>query len=210
MFRYPDKPKITLPAQGLPAIGGGFFAQLKVDGWRDQIHWDGEQSTHTSRENRPLPVDPEVHAQFDAQLRQLGVKPDTLLDAEWCARRPACRTERIVLFDFLVDGGEPLWTVGALDRFRRLVELAEHVPETCDRLIVPYDMPFDPEQEAGRWMPFFTSWQTSDSFWGRAAEGIVLKGIHSLYIGRTDKCAENPGWIRCKWRAGEDGMTEVA
>jgi ATP-dependent DNA ligase len=41
------------------------------------------------------------------------------------------------------------------------------------------------------------------------AEGIVLKRRDARYIGSYRSSALNPGWVKCKWRAGEDGMTTI-
>ncbi len=99
IFRYPDKPVGNMSREALDALPTIYLAQLKMDGWRDvvtvhvpNVHGDGivYNATHTSRERKTLPVTPELAGRVDELLRH--VPPDTILDGEWLARRPACRT----------------------------------------------------------------------------------------------------------------------
>ena len=38
------------------------------------------------------------------------------------------------------------------------------------------------------------------------AEGVVLKQRSSKLIGSLVSSAKNPAWIKCKWRAGSNGL----
>jgi ATP-dependent DNA ligase len=114
----------------------------------------------------------------------------SIVDSEWLARRPAARDEAIWFFDLLQWGGVELYSQPAterLDALRRYVTPERIVPTSTGN----YAEFFDALAERGD------------------AEGVVLKRGSSKYIGSYRECASNPGWIRCKWRMGETGTTEI-
>lgn len=200
--RWPDKPGITMPAQGLATVNqrGEYLAQPKVDGWRTVIEITPRmphRASFTSRHNKPIPITDEMRLRFEEFVERVGVPVGTLFDSEWVARRPAHRDELLVIFDVMQIGDEPLWGVGFEERYRRLREL---VPNTSD---------------ADEWLvatceDHLALWETLRREHATWAEGIVLKRRDSIYIGRREKSADNPAWIRCKWRMGESGTTIVA
>ena len=190
MFRYPDKPHAMIDRSALDALDERYLAQLKMDGWRCLIEI-GPRSTakFVSRHNKALPISWDLQRRLEMALRVTGVR--VLLDAEWIARRPACREEALWIFDVLELGGSRLWRRPTLQRYDMLKSLlpAEWiVPST----ITDYGA-------------FFDAMQHRDD-----AEGIVLKDFSAPCIGSYRQSANNQNWIRCKWRAGEAGLTRVA
>lgn len=202
MFRFPDKPKGNLSRAGLAAFqtaaNGLYLAQAKLDGWRTVIEIGEDEITYTSRHKKAIPVSRELRDHLEPLLR-MAFKPGTILDAEWCARRPGAREEKLWLFDLLRHGDDDLYTEGALDRFEMLCQLGAPQLYEC---IVPH--------ATGDYVAFFDSLAPGGDRHMPEAEGIVLKARTSKFIGSPRSCADNPGWTRCKWRAGEDGMTKVA
>jgi ATP-dependent DNA ligase len=188
MFRYPDKPIHQIARERLDDVPGDYFAQLKMDGWRCVVEVATNGLVFTSRHNKPIPISRELSNEVAAMLRMLPV--GTVLDGEWVARRPACRDEALWLFDMMQHGSTGLWQVPAIERVRTL---HKYVPSD---IIAP-----GVDREYGE---FF------DNMIERVdAEGVVLKRCDSRYIGSFKSSALNPAWLKCKWRAGEDGMTEI-
>jgi ATP-dependent DNA ligase len=202
MFRYPDKPGSEISRAALADLSAGYMAELKRDGfrmWVEKVEMrdHSRRYTYTSRDNNPLAVSGVMQLNFTANLDSLPV--GTLLDCEWCGRRPGDRTESITVFDILKFGDSPLWQLRADQRFDilRMNLPAEHIVPMAfvDHEIVTccsYQNFFDMMRE-----------QYPE------AEGIVLKRRDSTYIGSPRACADNPAWVKCKWRAGEDGCTVI-
>jgi ATP-dependent DNA ligase len=191
MFRYPDKPINELARAGLAGLAKGeYIAELKMDGWRTVIYFDGDKLEFTSRQNRPIPVTPAVSAALMQTMIASHVPPGTVFDAEWLARRPACREEAIWVFDVTELGGQPLYSEPVEERFERLIYM---LPESLGVPIECHD-----------YEEFFDAMRDRPD-----AEGIVLKRLGSRYIGSYRESALNPAWLKCKWRAGEDGLTAV-
>jgi len=188
-WRYPDAPGSTIGREALDDVPGGYIAELKLDGWRCQIEKTGAEAYRfTTRHKKPCPVSAETRLYVREALRGLPV--GSIVDSEWLARRPAARDEAIWFFDLLQWGGVELYSQPAterLDALRRYVTPERIVPTSTGN----YAEFFDALAERGD------------------AEGVVLKRGSSKYIGSYRECASNPGWIRCKWRAGEDGRTAL-
>lgn len=188
IFRFPDKPATQLSRSGLADIGGGYLAQLKMDGWRCVVERTATGLTFTSRHNKPIPIGGELAEAIGDALRGLPV--GTILDGEWLARRPAARDEALWLFDAMQIGRLPLW---GEPTFERLAMLRTMVPAEWIVPTVAHD-----------YGDFF------DAMQGRGdAEGIVLKRREARYIGSFRASALNPGWAKSKWRGGEAGTTLI-
>jgi ATP-dependent DNA ligase len=188
MFRYPDKPVAQLGRDGFADLPEIYLAQLKMDGWRCVIERNERAITFTSRHKKPIPISAELREQLGLVLSTLPV--GTMLDAEWLARRPGYRSEALWVFDAMMVSDMPMWTFTTERRFALLHSLLP------GEMIVPYAT----HDYAG----FF------DAMRNRAdAEGIVLKRRDAPYIGSYRQSALNAGWLKCKWRAGEDGLTPL-
>jgi ATP-dependent DNA ligase len=188
-FRYPDKPAAQIARELLPELPG-YFATLKMDGWRAQITvTDSGPFVYLSRENKPLAVSRPVAEPFEAAVRARGIPVGSLFDGEWLCRRPAAREEALWVFDLLEHGTSDLRQTPALERFRAVRGLLEQ-----------YTTPMA-TSDFGRF--YDEAMQRPD------AEGIVLKRCTSPFIGSYSKCALNPAWMKCKWRGGEDGRTQL-
>jgi ATP-dependent DNA ligase len=188
MFRYPDKPSAQLDRVGLDDLPEIYLAQLKLDGWRCVVLRTATGLTFTSRHNKPIPVSCHVEGEIGDALAHLPV--GTVLDGEWLARRPACRDESLWLFDIMQYGDTALWGEGTEWRYSLLRSLVPH------EMVAP---------AAGTEYGEFY-----DAHEGRPdGEGIVLKKTNAKYIGSFRDSALNPGWLKAKWRAGEDGLTSL-
>ena len=188
-FRFPDSPVPgNLSPQALSDLPELYIAQLKLDGWRCVISREHNRLDFISRHGKPIPISRRLTCDLATALAQLP--EGTLLDCEWLARRPACRDEALWVFDIMQHGELPLWGLSTSERLEAL------------RKVVPAEL--IPPMAETDYPQFF------DSIRSRAdAEGIVLKRRDARYIGSFRQCAQNPGWLRCKWRAGEDGQTIV-
>lgn len=195
MFRYPDKPNGHIARSMLPELRGDWLTTLKMDGWRCLISIDDYVVTYTSRNNKPLPVPSELRAAIEpGLLAHAGSK--AVIDAEWLERRPGARDQGMWLFDLLELGSASYYTIGAAQRFERLVDVLGPTG-----LVVPYTR-MDP-------CAFFDAYAPGGPQHMPEAEGIVLKRADSPYLGNVRKSVDNPAWTRCKWRAGEDGLTAI-
>ncbi len=187
--RYPDKPVRSTPAVFPSLVRGEWLGQLKYDGWRTLIERTAAGCTYTSREGKPIPVSAAVRAAPDAALAHLPER--TILDGEWMARRAGVVDERFWLFDVMRHGRT--WVV-SLPTEARFEMLGSAVPHG---LVVP----FTRNDYAGLF---------DQSKLDPACEGIVLKRADSVHIASVRGCANNPNWMKVKWRDGSDGQRRVA
>ena len=202
LTRYPDKP-LASSAAVLPSLRDGeWLAQFKYDGWRVWVEvgddaGGGSDWRYTTRHGRPCPVSPGLRREV---ARLFAVAPagppaaGTIFDGEWMARRAghARGEERVWLFDLLRVG--PLaWRLGsgAMERFDALRATAPA------GLIVPHAV--------GGYEAFFASSKLDP-----CAEGVVLKGVDSRYVGSARACRVNPAWLKVKWRDGAGGNKPIA
>ena len=190
MFRYPDKPSSQLARAGLADLPKLYIAELKLDGWRCVIERTIAGLTFTSRHNKPIPISDALADEL-LWVADLAKLPEgTLLDAEWLARRPAARHESLWIFDIMQFGEAPFWGRSTQERLKLL------------RCIVPGEIVAP--TAGGDYADFFDAMQDRGD-----AEGIVLKRRDARYIGSFRGSALNPGWLKCKWRGGEDGRTAI-
>ncbi len=192
-FRYPDKPTPSGPGVLADLPDGEWLAQMKSDGFRCLVDWNGDCPTFTSRERLPIPASVDLGADVIAALDGL---PPLTLDAEWMGRRDR-QPEGLVVFDLLVMEGRWLGEKSAGQRFADLLTLWGRVKAPPTVRLVEW---------AGRGYPaFFKLSKTRPG-----VEGIVLKHDTSRYIGSVRRSVDNPLWLKCKWRGGEDGQTRLA
>lgn len=196
MHRFPDKPVASSPGVLEMLADGDWIAQIKFDGWRTLLEWDGSRPTLTSRHKTPIPASPDL-VEFLANF--LTGSPPMLLDGEFMGRRDN-QAEALRLFDMLAFDGR--WQ-GDMACYARLGLLCGSFPGlilagTESRLsIVPHT--------TGGYVDFFEFSKTLPG-----SEGIVLKQKTSRFIGSVRKSVDNPLWLKVKWREGADGQLRVA
>lgn len=206
LSRFPDKPLTSAVAVLDVLKRGDWLAQYKFDGWRAVVETgeadDGSDWRFTSRHNKPLPVSADLRRDLGRWSRAAWghCPPHTLFDGEWMARRAgnALGEERLWLFDVLRFGRDD-WQLGRTAE-QRFDALLLHAPAP---LIVPYTFWRDDDEPSYRAM--FDASKADPR-----TEGIVLKRRSSTYIGSTRGCADNPGWMKVKWRDGSDGLKRIA
>jgi len=199
-FRWPDRPGLTISPEHLESISADeYFATLKLDGWRLLVERHRAKFSYLSRENKPMPIRDEVRFPFEAFVNQ-HFQGDTILDCELTGNRRTGDAKAIVILDILMENGVAFYHAPALDRI------------TAKDLPGSYLVPYAFGNLKGGWRKVWQDWQGFSSVKGNPpAEGIVFRRKDSRYIGSPVKAAENPGWIRCKWRSGSDGLapTEI-
>lgn len=192
-MRYPDKPGSTMALEAVADLKPHLYlCELKMDGWRTVIDVRRPLSTFTSRHNKPIPITGPMAARVQEIIERCGIPDGTILDAEWIARRPACREEALVIFDMMQFGNNPMWGWTVERRFSELMRQFKAYPS----LIVPVTTDDYPA--------FIAEHRDRPD-----AEGVVLKRVGSPYIGSVRASADNPAWIRAKWRAGESGISPL-
>lgn len=117
MKRYPDKPT-RCTAVVLPAlVDGDWLAQLKYDGWRCQIAWDGRSVKLTSRRMTAIPATARLR---EALRSVLSVVPPAVLDSEWMSRRDR-QPDSVRLFDLLEADGADWRSIPATARWEAML-----------------------------------------------------------------------------------------
>ena len=189
MFRYPDKPLSSSLGALDRLVEGEWLADLKYDGWRALVGWDGKDVTLTSRHRKPLPATARLLAQLRDAFRATG---PALLDGEWMGRRDG-QGESLVLFDVLETDGQSCWGLRADERRALLLGLGLHVP-----LVVYVDCGY---------REFFERSKVP------GCEGIVLKRKDSRLIGSVPLIGGQPSLVenqvagRLQW-PDPGGITE--
>ena len=189
MFRYPDKPLMSSLGALDSLVEGEWLAELKYDGWRALVRWDGKDVTLTSRHKKPLPATAGLLAQLRDEFARHHRLQSVLLDGEWMGRRDG-QNESLVLFDALEINGKPCWGLRADERFTLLLGLHLHIPTAV----------FDDRNYRELFL-----WSKVEP----GCEGIVLKRKDSRLIGSVRGSADNPNWLKIKWRDGFDGQTRI-
>jgi hypothetical protein len=204
--RYPDKPTWASPARLEHLRPGEWLCQVKMDGWRALVGWDGRALGVVTRNFNPIRCCPGLLADLRRLLR--GLPPVSLLDAEWILPvgapvfedRLSVGPERLVLFDLLAFGGRWLGEEPARNRFARLEDFWAQRGRGCSRVELV-------RCERSGYAEMFAATTAI-----RGAEGIVLKHARSRYIGASDGSAINPRWLKVKWPAAAvcDTQSELA
>lgn len=195
MWRYPDIPILARP-EILPVLEaqGGWLCQYKYNGWRCILEWTGSALTWTSRHRKGLAgaVTPELASETLAWASKLPA--ETILDCEMLGRRDDVRVKGLVVFDVLAWGGESF--IGFLNTQDRFNRIPFGGPDDGPRVV---------ECQSAGFLRMFESARNNPS-----VEGVVLKRATAPYIGSVRRCAENPGWLKVKFRGGEDGNLPIA
>jgi hypothetical protein len=193
-WRYPDKPlEIFTPKLVELEERGGFILQQKLDGYRMVVMADQGQVRSCSRHRKALPVS---QALLDKFL-ELDFPEPWMIDTEWIKLRTG-HPETIAILDvFYMDGD---WQGS-----KYLVERQEWY----DMKKLP-DGIVRPEEADEDFLEFFAN-QIDETVPTKEAwsEGVVAKKVLSTLIGARDKSEKNPMWMKCKWRAGQGGDTQV-
>ena len=59
-WRFPDRPTATSVGILSELAEGDWIAEIKFDGWRTVLGWDGREVTLTSRHRTPIPASPDL------------------------------------------------------------------------------------------------------------------------------------------------------
>jgi ATP-dependent DNA ligase len=193
-LRFPDKPTPASEARLLRLRDGEWLCQVKFDGWRAHIGWDGEAPTLLTRRFNPIPAGEALRRQLLRFCRKLP--RNTLLDAEWVPAegspvfedRPSAGPERLVLFDALAAGGIWLGDLPASERFDALVAVAAPARRRLASVEIV-------ECVRGGYADLYRRARAMPG-----AEGVVLKRCTSPFLGARDGCTANPHWLKVKWK----------
>lgn len=199
-WRFNDMPIMSRPSLLASMPAADWVAQLKMNGWRAWIRWDGTTLSVISRHRKAIKVNPAVMARTVRMFREAAIEP-CLIDGEYMGKRDkavALVTEGFWFFDLLELEGVWLGNTGALARYHALRKLVG----MDGRILLTETMPCDVK---GNLAAFFDHSRTVPG-----CEGIVLKRAASRYIGSVRECRENPEWLKFKWRGGEDGNLPIA
>lgn len=217
MFRFPDKPIEASPDFLVGQHDRAWWAQIKKDGWRQVVDWDGDGSLTISSSSgdtsrAAVPMSDEMRQALTEYVADVAGDTPARFDTEWCARREADRSERVWIFDVHRWRGEDLYRRPCQER---MMILASLWPWPHDAARSELDIQFgnwgDPQ--AINIMPtrnFDYAGLFDLSKNDPACEGIVLKGVQSVINGSIRGLSANRGWIKVKWRSGEAGRTMVA
>lgn len=193
MFVYPDRPGGTISRDHLKDIDPKvWFATVKQDGWRCIVERKDGVFTYTSRANKPIDIPTHLRLAFEANFEgwrdPVNGVSDFVLDTEVTGNRRKGDVEGFFILEALEMSGYSYRMIDAISRYM----VAKIM---WPKLVVPF---------AGSDFREFFDYHKEHT---PLAEGIVLKKRDSKLIGSTVACAENPNWIRCKWRAGSSGLS---
>jgi len=193
VFIFPDRPALTLGAGFLNGIDTElYFCTLKIDGWRCvAIRKDGVW-TYTSRANKPIHLSLRLRQEFEAIFAKYD--GDLYLDCELTGNRRKGDAEGIYILECLEHGSVNYRKLPALVRWQKAVELVSLWGRPHVQVVPATDENF---------LWFYDHHKLNTPI----AEGVVLKLKLSRLIGSTTSCAGTSSWIKCKWRAGEDGLS---
>lgn len=196
---YADKPN-EISIDELARIDkfefGEYVATKKVDGYRAILDFSDEILVLSRRDaaNGGPHRHPISESLIDAlnNFKQENNLPDgTRLDAEWTGRRAlSLGREKLYIFGIYFLGDKYLGKKKESFRF----DLVKSFKYNDKILLV--------DSTTENYVNFYLE-SKLDSIY----EGIVLKWKDSILNGDCSKCTNNPFWLKCKWRAGDDGST---
>lgn len=185
LLRHPDIPSRELSRNMLRDMPG-WFATIKIDGWRCMAYAKDGVASFWSKKLLPLEVCEEVRTPFLKDcFETLG--GNWLLDCELTGNRRAGDASAIYIISVL----DPVVDVPEIGQAYCRWRVAHE-------LLPQYAVPGTESDFA----KFYDSYQDDP-----LAEGIVLMKNDARYIGSTIGPAKNPGTIKVKWRAGMSGTT---
>lgn len=179
MLRYPDIPCREIDYAHLQDMPG-WFAKLKIDGWRCLVRKQDGVFSYWSKSLKPLVVHTGIRMAFENWCED--IKGDIVLDCELTGNRRTQDAVSIVVLDVMYGHNGT-----ALDRWEYLGDA--------------FPLHRVPAVHTG-FREFYNNGMANG-----LAEGIVLFKSDASYIGGKHACAAHPGIIKCKWRAGQAGTT---
>lgn len=192
-FRFPDIPAREIHPSFIDQMKEGeWIAQIKWDGWRAVVEKDCGHFIYRSRSGKPIVLPDKVRVPFEEHVKA-AFRGNVTLDCELTGKRREGDADGIFILDLLHYN---LLDIRSLPFIERLATLAAYTKASYED-------------------PYFTPWTGLD-FRGfldyhkahyPLAEGLVFKTCDSKYIGSTVKAAKNPGWVKCKWRVGQAGLS---
>ncbi len=196
IFRYPDSPILTGPAELMRIEReepGRHVAQFKWDGWRRPIYIsDGKIELYSKHDFQAKKHPPR---ELIEEIKALGFPDGTAFDAEWMGLR---ETELLngrhymVLFDMLYFNGQWQGELSYDERYSNLKTLFE-LHKARAKVQTP-NIILEPVREVGLLAMY------EESKLNPLTEGIVIKRRASKLKGKFTGSAENPNWLKCKWR----------
>lgn len=201
-FRFPDIPSREIHPSFLEQMKEGeWIATLKLDGWRCLVEAKDGTFTYRSRVGKPIILPDKVRIPFEEFVTnfQKTMPLDVIMDCELTGNRRSGDAQAIFILDLLRCSGVDYYSSTLMDRLRGLDGIL------LDMLKVEL---WDGYSYRTPWASrnFRHFWDLHKAEWP-LAEGIVFKRPDSKYIGSTKEAAKNPGWVKCKWRAGQDGLS---
>jgi len=175
-----------------------WLASKKVDGYRALVDFSTDKGQAWSRRGKKE-GGPSLHpicSELEEALQQFKIDNDigfgTRFDCEWTGRREANKDqpERLFIFgiyfwktvSFIHQPEQTRWDYVSKLKYNGLIKLVDCVDHDYVKLY----------EESKADMSY---------------EGIVLKEKNSKLIADPLACKNNPLWLKCKWRAGDDGLS---
>lgn len=208
-WRFSDKPnEISLDELKIIDLKESkeWIATMKLDGYRAIIDFEKEDPRFFSRRDKskggPVLLDVSSEILDLAKKFQVdnSIPVGSRLDAEWSARREGARSvksstmnnELITVFGVCYWGSE--WMGLKTEDVRwDFINKLSYNSKIC---IV--------EGTDCNYVDLYNKSKIDYKY-----EGIVLKHKNSKLIGDISMCKNNPLWLKCKWRSGDDGQTEI-
>lgn len=196
---YADKP-YEISLNELSRIdrheAGEYIATTKVDGHRAILDFSDEILVFSRRD--AAKGGPYIHPVSQPILDAISLfkiennLPDgTRLDAEWTGRRAlSLGREKLYVFGIYFLGDKYLGRKKESYRF----DLVKSLKYNNEIILV--------DSVTENYVDLYCRSKLDPIY-----EGIVLKGKDSILNGDCSKCTDNPFWLKCRWRAGDDGST---
>jgi ATP-dependent DNA ligase len=185
-FRYPDRP---IQIFSLSMVREGeWMSQSKWDGHFAIIIKDNGKIAVFSRHEKLLPIS----AKLLENLKVLDLRDGTMLHGEWTSRREANKEEGMYLFSVVYQNHEWLGGKTEEERYKRL---------ECIRPVSMINV------VESRYTGYAEHYKSTIDNW--SLEGIVLKKRNAKLIGGLHSPADNPGFLKLKWRQAADGMSKA-
>ena len=193
-FRFPDDPERAGP-EWLATVErdwpGHFLAQVKADGWRRPVYFDGDNVKFYPKRGDGREAKKQPPEELVDTFISMGWPDGIALDMEWMGPRVIKEMQgrhEFWIFDILYHDFKWLGDVPFEDRLKILREiwngLIAHRSQV--RLLTAHE---------GSFVELF-EFQKKDPL----SEGIVLRERTSGLIGSRSKPTKNPGMVKVKYR----------